>query len=51
MDSWDSVAAQQVGQVVRSEVLKRPVESRLARHTPSREDSLLDGGSIETANR
>jgi hypothetical protein len=51
MDAWDSVAAQQVGQVVRSEVLQQPVESRLAHHTPSREDLLLDGGSIEAANR
>jgi hypothetical protein len=50
-DSWDSVAAQQVGQVVRSEVLHRPIESRLARHAPSREDLLLDGGSIAVANR
>ncbi len=49
--AWDSVAAQQTGQRVRAEVLQRPVDSRLARHSPSREDALLAGGSIGTTNR
>jgi hypothetical protein len=50
-ESWDSAAAQRVGQTVRAEILQRPVEDRLARHTSSRDDLLLEGGSIEVANR
>ena len=50
-DAWDSVAAQQAGQLVRAELLHRPVESRLASHTPSREDALLAGETIGSSNR
>jgi len=51
VQSWDSIAAQRVGQTVRAEILQRPVEDRLARHASSHDELLLEGGSIAVANR
>lgn len=51
IESWDSLAAQQVGQTVRAEIMQRPAEDRLARHASSHDDLLLEGGSIAVANR
>jgi len=51
IESWDSIAAQQVGQTVRAEILRRHVEGRLARHASPNDELLLEGGSIEAANR
>jgi hypothetical protein len=45
-DAYDSKAAQIAGQVVRAEITHRPIETRVARHTPTSEDVLLEGGDI-----
>jgi hypothetical protein len=45
---YDSLAAESAGRTVRAELRGRPTESRVARHASSREEGLLDGGSIPT---
>jgi hypothetical protein len=49
VDSWDSRAAQEAGQLVRTEYLRAPDETRMARHASARDDELLAGGSITAA--
>lgn len=50
-DAWDSRAAQETGRTVRAELFDRVPDTRLARHDPSREDALLQGGSIVATHR
>jgi len=50
-DSWDSRAAQDAGRLVRAEFLGSAGETRMARHVASREDALMQGGSIVSDTR
>jgi hypothetical protein len=45
-DTYDSRAAQLTGRTVRAELHRSTPDTRLARHTPDRDDLLLNGGSI-----
>jgi hypothetical protein len=43
---YDSTAARAAGQTVQAELRGRPTDSRLARHSPGGDDTLLEGSSI-----
>ena len=45
-DTYDSRAAQMTGRTGRAELHGESPDTRLARHTPDRDDVLLNGGSI-----